>query len=176
MQQLTMTKDRAVEWWDVPAPVLQDDGQAIVRPLAVALCDMDQPTLRGETPVTGPVALGHEFAAEVVDVGDAVTAVSPGRSDGTYTDQIWTPSPPSRSRLIRFAVSPISVLARYCVTSPGRAPGSTVFAIPLTIPDTTLSNKPIAAPRTDLHTSRGLRAVAFSATANPKALSFVSVT
>ena len=78
MQQLTMTKDRAVEWWDVPAPALQDDGQAIVRPLAVALCDMDQPTLRGETPVTGPVALGHEFAAEVVDVGDAVTAVSPG--------------------------------------------------------------------------------------------------
>jgi alcohol dehydrogenase len=79
MQQLTMARDRAVEWWDVPAPALEDDRQALVRPIAVALCDMDQPTLRGETPVAGPVALGHEFVAEVLDVGDAVRTVTPGQ-------------------------------------------------------------------------------------------------
>ncbi len=28
----------------------------------------------------------------------AVTAVSPGRFDGTYTDQNWPPRPPSRMR------------------------------------------------------------------------------
>ena len=78
MQQLTMTADRQVEWWDVPAPALEGDGQALVRPLAVALCDLDQPILRGEAPIPGPIALGHEFVAEVIEVGDEVRAVAPG--------------------------------------------------------------------------------------------------
>jgi alcohol dehydrogenase len=78
MQQLTMTADRQVEWWDVPEPALQGPGEALVRPLAVALCDLDQPILRGDAPIPGPIALGHEFVAEVTDVGDQVTAVAPG--------------------------------------------------------------------------------------------------
>ena len=53
MQQLTMTADRQVEWWDVPAPALQGPGEALVRPLAVALCDLDQPILRGDAPDPG---------------------------------------------------------------------------------------------------------------------------
>ena len=65
MQQLTMTADRQVEWWDVPEPALQGAGEALVRPLAVALCDLDQPILRGEAPIPGPIAIGHEFVAEV---------------------------------------------------------------------------------------------------------------
>jgi alcohol dehydrogenase len=67
MRQLTMTEDRAVEWRDVPEPELREPGDAIVRPLAVALCDLDQPILRGDAPVPGPIALGHEFVAEVVE-------------------------------------------------------------------------------------------------------------
>jgi threonine dehydrogenase-like Zn-dependent dehydrogenase len=78
MQQLTMTADRQVEWWDVPAPALQGSGEALVRPLAVALCDLDQPILRGDAPIPGPIAIGHEFVAEVTDVGDDVSAVAPG--------------------------------------------------------------------------------------------------
>ena len=78
MQQLTMTADRQVEWWDVPAPALQGPGEALVRPLAVALCDLDQPILRGDAPIPGPIAIGHEFVAEVTDVGDEVRAVAPG--------------------------------------------------------------------------------------------------
>jgi len=78
MQQLTMTADRKVEWWDVPEPALRGGGEALVRPLAVALCDLDQPILRGEAPIPGPIALGHELVAEVTDVGDDVRGVAPG--------------------------------------------------------------------------------------------------
>ena len=49
-----------------------------MRPLAVALCDLDQPILRGDAPIPGPIAIGHEFVAEVTEVGDEVRAVAPG--------------------------------------------------------------------------------------------------
>jgi len=78
MRQLTMTADRDVEWWDVPEPALEGDLEALVRPLAVALCDLDQPILRGIAPIPGPIAIGHEGVAEVVDVGDSVRGVVPG--------------------------------------------------------------------------------------------------
>ena len=73
-----MTESRDLEWRDVDEPVLESAGQALVRPLAVALCDLDQPIIRGDAPIPGPIALGHEFVAEVTDVGDQVTAVAPG--------------------------------------------------------------------------------------------------
>ena len=79
MQQLTMTSGREIEWWDVPPPVLGGGGEAIVRPIAVALCDLDQPILLGEAPIPGPIALGHEFVAEVVEVGEQVQVFSPGQ-------------------------------------------------------------------------------------------------
>jgi alcohol dehydrogenase len=78
MRQLTMTVDRDVEWWEVPEPQLQGDRDALVRPLAVALCDLDPAILRGIAPIPGPIALGHECVAEVVDVGDSVVSVAPG--------------------------------------------------------------------------------------------------
>jgi threonine dehydrogenase-like Zn-dependent dehydrogenase len=78
MRQLTMTQDRQVEWWDVPKPALRGAGEALVRPLAVALCDLDQPILRGDAPIPGPIAIGHEFVAEVTDVGDGVRTLAPG--------------------------------------------------------------------------------------------------
>ncbi len=77
MRQLTMTAERAVEWLDVPEPALEGDREALVRPLAVALCDLDQPILRGEAPIPGPIALGHEFVAEVVEAGHGA-GVAPG--------------------------------------------------------------------------------------------------
>jgi alcohol dehydrogenase len=65
-----MTEERAVEWREVPEPELTDARDALVRPLAVALCDIDQPIIRGEAPFPGPIALGHEFVGEVVEPGD----------------------------------------------------------------------------------------------------------
>lgn len=79
MQQLTFVKPGVLEWWDVPAPNLEGPQEALVRPLAVATCDLDGPIFRGETPFTSPFAFGHEFVAEVVEVGSEVAVVRPGQ-------------------------------------------------------------------------------------------------
>jgi threonine dehydrogenase-like Zn-dependent dehydrogenase len=75
-----MTEDRRVEWWEVPDARLEEPRDALVRPLAVAACDLDARIIRGEAPIPGPVALGHELVAEVVDVGDEAAAkgIAPG--------------------------------------------------------------------------------------------------
>lgn len=78
MQQLTLTEDRSVRWLEVPRPRLEGPGEALVRPIAVALCDLDQPAIRGEAPIPPPIALGHEAIAEVVEIGDAVAGVAVG--------------------------------------------------------------------------------------------------
>jgi len=78
MRQLTVVEKGRLEWLDVPEPKLEKDDQAIVRPLAVATCDLDSPIINGATPFPPPIALGHECVGEVVDVGDGVNGVSPG--------------------------------------------------------------------------------------------------
>src|SRR5438445_2839081 len=78
MKQLMLVEPGRVEWLDAPEPRLEGAGQALVRPLAVALCDLDVNIIRGSFPLQTPVALGHEFVAEVVDVGDGVDAAQPG--------------------------------------------------------------------------------------------------
>ncbi|HZC12577.1 MAG TPA: alcohol dehydrogenase catalytic domain-containing protein [Thermoleophilaceae bacterium] len=77
MRQLTLTEDGRVEWQETSDPLLRDAGDAIVRPLAVALCDLDYPIVSGRAPVPGPIALGHEFVAEIVQAGD-MTELEPG--------------------------------------------------------------------------------------------------
>jgi threonine dehydrogenase-like Zn-dependent dehydrogenase len=67
MRQLTFTEQKRLEWWDVPEPRIEDAGDALVRPLAVAACDLDPLIAQGLTPFPGPIALGHEFVAEVVE-------------------------------------------------------------------------------------------------------------
>ncbi|HEX8741796.1 MAG TPA: alcohol dehydrogenase catalytic domain-containing protein [Thermoleophilaceae bacterium] len=78
MRQLEITGARTVEWREAPAPALAGDGEALVRPLAVAMCDLDSAFLTGAVPVGEPFPLGHECVGEVVEVGDAVAAVAPG--------------------------------------------------------------------------------------------------
>src|SRR6476620_37648 len=78
MKQLTLVEAGKVEWTDVPQPPVQGAGEALVRPLAVALCDLDANIVSGESPLQTPVALGHEFVAEVVEGADQVKSVSPG--------------------------------------------------------------------------------------------------
>ncbi len=67
MRQLTFTEQKQLEWWDVPEPRVENERDAIVRPLAVAACDLDPLIAQGLTPFPGPIALGHEFVAEVVE-------------------------------------------------------------------------------------------------------------
>jgi threonine dehydrogenase-like Zn-dependent dehydrogenase len=78
MRQLEITGARAVRWVDAEAPALEGDGQALVRPLAVAMCDLDAAWLGGVIPFEEPFPLGHECVAEVIEVGDGVSGVSPG--------------------------------------------------------------------------------------------------
>ena len=62
------------------APVLTGPTSALVRPLAVATCDLDTAMLRGTAPPPpDPFPFGHEAVAEIVDIGDAVTAFRPGQ-------------------------------------------------------------------------------------------------
>jgi threonine dehydrogenase-like Zn-dependent dehydrogenase len=79
MQQLTYTAPYALEWREAPEPQLSSDGAAIVRPLAVATCDLDALIIEGGSPFPPPFAIGHECVAEVLDVGDAVSSLSPGQ-------------------------------------------------------------------------------------------------
>ncbi len=78
MRQLTYVGGSTIEWWDVPAPKLQNDRDALVQPLAVTRCDLDLTIVGGKSGLPGPFALGHETAGRVMDVGDAVKNFAPG--------------------------------------------------------------------------------------------------
>jgi threonine dehydrogenase-like Zn-dependent dehydrogenase len=67
MRQLTLVEPRRLEWLDVDDPERQDGRDALVRPLAVATCDLDAPVIAGLTPYQPPIAIGHECVAEVVE-------------------------------------------------------------------------------------------------------------
>lgn len=79
MRQLTLIGERRLEWREVPSPALKSPLAAIVRPLAVAVCDFDRALVQGRYPALPlPIAIGHEAVAEVVSVGPEVRKVKPG--------------------------------------------------------------------------------------------------
>jgi threonine dehydrogenase-like Zn-dependent dehydrogenase len=78
MKQLTFLEAGKLEWREVSEPRIGADIEAIVRPLAVATCDLDLAFVRGVAPAGREFAFGHECVAEVVEVGDAVTVAAPG--------------------------------------------------------------------------------------------------
>ena len=79
MRQLTFIKPGLLEWWDVPTPQLERQGEALVLPVAVATCDLGGVIMRGQAPFTGPFAYGHEFVAQVIEVGSDVHSITPGQ-------------------------------------------------------------------------------------------------
>jgi threonine dehydrogenase-like Zn-dependent dehydrogenase len=102
MQSLIYIRKRRLEWREVPDAQMVDESDAIVRPVAVARCDLDNAFLRhdlgtplrlahglgwadrsllrdlGPRPFTGPFAYGHECVAEVVELGPRVRSVTLG--------------------------------------------------------------------------------------------------
>ena len=78
MRQLLVEGPGRTRWADVPDVDLSSPAAAIVRPLAVATCDLDVAVLRGRYPFEYPYPFGHEAVAEVLDVGDDVRTVRPG--------------------------------------------------------------------------------------------------
>jgi len=96
VKQLLYIRKGLLEWRDVPDTKLQSEGDALVRPFAVARCDLDAAFLfnnlslplriaaaahiadprilddLGAHPFQGPFPYGHECVAEVVSVGSDV--------------------------------------------------------------------------------------------------------
>jgi threonine dehydrogenase-like Zn-dependent dehydrogenase len=79
MLQLTYTAPNELEWREAREPALSSDAAALVRPKAVATCDLDALIIGGESPFPSPFPIGHECVAEVLDVGDRVTSFQPGQ-------------------------------------------------------------------------------------------------
>jgi threonine dehydrogenase-like Zn-dependent dehydrogenase len=78
VRELTFVEPGKLEWREAPDAAIQGDGEAIVRPVAVATCDLDTALIAGRVPYRGPFAFGHECVAEVVEVGESVSAHAPG--------------------------------------------------------------------------------------------------
>jgi threonine dehydrogenase-like Zn-dependent dehydrogenase len=78
MQQLTFEAAGEYAWRDAPDPEITSPEQAVVRPLAVACCDLDVAVAEGRLPMPPGHAVGHEGVAEIVAVGDAVRGVKVG--------------------------------------------------------------------------------------------------
>lgn len=79
MRQLTLLANGSVCWREVPEPILSGPGAAIVRPIAVGVCDFDRGLVSGRySALPAPIALGHEIVAEIVKVGSGVRTVTPG--------------------------------------------------------------------------------------------------
>lgn len=79
MRALTYVDPGKLEWREARDPRVEGDGQAVVRPVASAPCDLDKAIIAGRTPLPGPFALGHECVAEVVAVGDGVKRLRVGQ-------------------------------------------------------------------------------------------------
>jgi threonine dehydrogenase-like Zn-dependent dehydrogenase len=68
-----------VEWREQEPPALQESTDALVQPVAVTTCDLDQAILRGGVPGSeSPFAIGHEGIGEVIEIGDQVSGINPG--------------------------------------------------------------------------------------------------
>src|SRR5258705_11546753 len=78
MQQLMFEAAGEYAWRDAPEPEMTAPEQAIVRPVAVACCDLDVAVAEGRVAMSPGHAVGHEGVAEVVAVGDAVRNVKVG--------------------------------------------------------------------------------------------------
>ena len=65
MQQLTLIARDACRWDDVADPPTPGPLAAIVRPIAVACCDLDVAVAQGRLPMPAGHALGHEGIAEL---------------------------------------------------------------------------------------------------------------
>src|SRR5271166_2255068 len=78
MKQLTFEDVGQYVWRDVPDLTITAPEQALIRPLAVACCDLDVAVAHGRLPMPPGHAVGHEGLGEVVAVGDDVSGARVG--------------------------------------------------------------------------------------------------
>lgn len=70
MKQLMLVKRGALEWRETETPRITGANQALVRPLAVARCDLDIPIALGQSLFRPPFAIGHEFVGEITALSE----------------------------------------------------------------------------------------------------------
>jgi len=68
----------ALAWEEVETPKLVEPRDALVRPIAVARCDLDPAIALGLYSMPAPFVMGHEMVGEVVAVGEAISNVRLG--------------------------------------------------------------------------------------------------
>lgn len=78
MRGLMFRGPNAVQWEEIPTPELLEPRDALVRPVAVARCDLDPAIALGLYPMPAPFVMGHEMVGEVVAIDDEVPSVSVG--------------------------------------------------------------------------------------------------
>jgi threonine dehydrogenase-like Zn-dependent dehydrogenase len=78
LQQFLVSAPGVSGWTETVEPVLAQRTDALVRPIAVSICDADVLYLQGKLPPRAPFCFGHEFVAEVVSVGEDVVGFAPG--------------------------------------------------------------------------------------------------
>lgn len=84
MKALVFVGPSQLEWREVPDARLDDDRDVIVRPLAVARCDLDPAIALGFYPMPAPFVMGHEMVGEIVDAG-------PKAGDWSVGDRVVVP-------------------------------------------------------------------------------------
>lgn len=70
MNQALVLGPEGLSWAELPVPALSDPHEALVRPIAATVCDIDLRMLAGDVPVLSPTPLGHEGVAEVLEAGE----------------------------------------------------------------------------------------------------------
>jgi len=78
MRALVFRGPMAIAWEEVETPQLMEPRDALVRPIAVARCDLDPAIALGLYPMPAPFVMGHEMVGEVVAVGEAISNVRLG--------------------------------------------------------------------------------------------------
>lgn len=78
MRALYKEDSGALRWHETAANRNIEETTAIVRPLAVAACDLDRLIAMGKSPFPGEFRLGHEFTGEIIAVGSAVSKLKTG--------------------------------------------------------------------------------------------------
>ena len=72
MRALSVAPAGRLVWRRVPVPPPPGPEAALVRPIAVATCDLDRAVALGATPFLLPLHFGHECVAEVLATGERV--------------------------------------------------------------------------------------------------------
>ena len=112
MRQLTYIRPGLVEWEETSTPEIDSTG-ALVRPLAVARCDLDRPMVAAGA-FHPPFAVGHEFVAQILSVGEHVTERRVG-------ERVLVPFQPSCGSCIACRQSRFAACHRF------RAPAGAAF-------------------------------------------------